>query len=82
MASRHKALWDVAKADARIVHYTTYKPGNSREEDMVAVVDHPYKDMWGVTSDLQEPLSWWWDVYDSMVSTLDAQGLGQAKVQE
>ena len=77
MASNHKALWDDAKSDARVVHYTTYKPGNSRGEDMLAVVDHQDRAVWGVSAALQEPLSWWWDVHDSMVSTLDAQGIGQ-----
>lgn len=77
MSSRHKALWDVAKPDARIVHYTTYKPGNSREEDMLAVIDHPYAEIWGVNKDLQEPLGWWWDAYDAMSSAIKYTGLGQ-----
>lgn len=80
MASNHRALWNVAKSDARVVHYTTYKPGESRGEDMLAVVDHPARKSWGVSEDLQEPLSWWWDMYDSMVSTLISKGVSQPEM--
>lgn len=63
MCSGHKALWDKLKADARIVHYTIYKPGGSRADDMKAVIDHGDS---RVNKDIQEPLAWWWDVYEEM----------------
>ena len=63
LCSGHKALWDSLKGDARIMHYTIYKPGSTRESDMAAVLDHPDS---RVNKDLQEPLVWWWDAYEAM----------------
>lgn len=58
LCNNHKAVWDDLKGDARIVHYTTYKPGNSRAEDMLHLSKDPD------IKPYMEPLSWWWDVYE------------------
>lgn len=54
LCNRHKAIWDDLKGDARIIHYTTHKPGDSRDEDMRNLNNNP----------VMEPMTWWWDIFE------------------
>ena len=63
MCTGHKDLWKAMKGDARIVHYTIYKPGGTRDGDMAEVLVSSDS---RVKKELQEPLTWWWDTYDAM----------------
>lgn len=57
LCNNHKAVWNELKGDARIVHYTTYKPGDSRADDLRYLEDPG-------TEPIMEPMTWWWDVYE------------------
>ena len=56
LCDSHRAIWDDLKGDARIIYFTTHKPGTSRAEDMHNFNNTP----------TLEPMTWWWNYYEKL----------------